>query len=251
MQGFIYLHRKILKWEWYDDANTMRVFLHLLLTANHIKKRWRGIDIKRGQVVIGRKKLASTLKLTEREIRTSLKRLKSTNELTIKTTNKFSVVSIAEYESYQVYEKKTTSKTTSQVPTNDQQTTTTNNDNNDNKNNKKETFEIPEWINVNDWNDFLKMRSSKPGVKNTEFALSRIIAKLDRMRQSGNDPNIGLQESIMNNWTGVFEPKQQKGKVNGKTGDELLREIRERRLASGGNKAANSELAKLCSETEA
>ena len=32
--GFIKLHRKILKWEWYDEPNTMRLFIHLLLTAS-------------------------------------------------------------------------------------------------------------------------------------------------------------------------------------------------------------------------
>ena len=33
MSGWIKLHRKITEWEWYSDANTFRVFMHLLLTA--------------------------------------------------------------------------------------------------------------------------------------------------------------------------------------------------------------------------
>lgn len=32
--GFILLHRSILRWEWYGDLNTARLFIHLLLTVN-------------------------------------------------------------------------------------------------------------------------------------------------------------------------------------------------------------------------
>jgi len=56
--GFIKLHRKIIEWEWYDDINTKCLFLHLLLTCNFEDKKWRGIDIKRGQIVTGRNRLA-------------------------------------------------------------------------------------------------------------------------------------------------------------------------------------------------
>ena len=48
-QGWIKLHRKFLKWEWYDDINTSRFFLHCLFRANHKDKKWRGTMIKRGQ----------------------------------------------------------------------------------------------------------------------------------------------------------------------------------------------------------
>jgi hypothetical protein len=33
--GYIKLYRSLLKWEWYDDSNVFRVFMHLLLTANY------------------------------------------------------------------------------------------------------------------------------------------------------------------------------------------------------------------------
>lgn len=38
MEGWISLYRKILNWEWYSDANTFRLFIHLLLQANHEEK---------------------------------------------------------------------------------------------------------------------------------------------------------------------------------------------------------------------
>ncbi len=144
-KGFVVLHRKITEWEWYSDTNTFRVFLHLLLTANHKPSKFRGFEVGRGQIIIGRKALAESLNLTEREVRTAIEHLKTTGELTIKTTNRFSIATLTKYGVYQDKKPKTTSQTTSQTtdkrPTNDQQTTTSkqcNNINNINNKNKGE-----------------------------------------------------------------------------------------------------------------
>jgi len=102
--GWIKLHRKITQWEWYDDANTMRLFIHLLLSANHNTTNWHGITINRAQILTGRLKLAQTLRTTERKITTSLNKLKATNEIDIKTTNKYSIITICNYDSYQCLE---------------------------------------------------------------------------------------------------------------------------------------------------
>ncbi|MCK3686163.1 hypothetical protein [Maribellus sp. YY47] len=91
----------MIDWEWYTEPNTFRVFTHLLLQANFEPQKWKGIDLLPGQLIIGRKQLADELKLSERQIRTSLNRLKSTNELTIKTTNRFSIVTICKWSQYQ------------------------------------------------------------------------------------------------------------------------------------------------------
>lgn len=134
--GFITLHRKIIKWEWYDDANTFRLFIHLLLNANHAPKKWHGNIIERGQIIVGRINLSKELGLSEQQIRTSLNKLKSTSEITIKTTNRFSLVTLIKYSDYQDKKVKSTSKTTSHItnkqPTDNQQITTNNNVNNDN-----------------------------------------------------------------------------------------------------------------------
>lgn len=131
--GFITLHRKITEWEWYTDGNTMRLFIHLLLKANHEDKKWRGVDVKRGQLITGRKALAKELKLSEQQIRTSMNKLKSTNEITIKPTNKFTVVTLVNYSVYQSSKKqKQPTKQPMNDPTGNQQVTTNNNDNNNN-----------------------------------------------------------------------------------------------------------------------
>jgi hypothetical protein len=96
--GWIKLHRKITKWEWYGDPFTSRIFFHLLVCANHADGKWRGTVVKRGQIITGYKSLSKTLGISVRSVRTSFKRLISTGEVTIETTNKFSVVTLVNYE---------------------------------------------------------------------------------------------------------------------------------------------------------
>ena len=113
--GYIKIFRKMTGWGWYKDANTMRVFLHLLLTANYKESEYMGVKILPGQVVIGRKALAEALDISERKVRTALSHLKSTNEVTIKVTNKFSVATIVNWEMYQLGNEEVTNKSTNKV----------------------------------------------------------------------------------------------------------------------------------------
>lgn len=113
--GFITIHRKITEWEWYTDGNTLRLFMHLLLNANHKPKRWKGVEVNRGQLITGRKTLAEELRLSEQQIRTSINKLKSTNEITTQPTNKFTLVTIVNYDNYQSKEKEATNKPTNKL----------------------------------------------------------------------------------------------------------------------------------------
>ena len=92
--GFVAFPRGLTAWEWYDDPNTCRLFFHLLLTANWEPKNWHGIVVSPGSRVASVKKLAEETGLTIKNVRTSLEKLKTTNYLAIKTTNKYSVISI-------------------------------------------------------------------------------------------------------------------------------------------------------------
>jgi len=137
VNGFIAIHRKIMKWEWYNDSTMVHFFLHLLLSANHAEGRFQGILIKRGQLITGRKKLARDTGISEQSIRTCIKRLKSTREITIVPTNHNSLITICNYETYALKENFSTNKSTmfltSDQPATNQQLTTNNKNNKNNK----------------------------------------------------------------------------------------------------------------------
>lgn len=105
MEGWIKIHRKILTWEWYQSSDMVHLFLHLILSANRDDRLWQGIKVKRGQVVTGRCSLSRELGISEQKIRSCINRLKSTSEITSKSTNKYSIITICNYEDYQENEK--------------------------------------------------------------------------------------------------------------------------------------------------
>ena len=99
--GFIVLHRQILDWEWYQNANTFRLFVHLLLKANYEDGRFEGMVIKRGQLVTSLPSLSSEIQQSIQQVRTSLEHLKSTGEITASLHPKFQVITIVNYDRYQ------------------------------------------------------------------------------------------------------------------------------------------------------
>ena len=99
--SFIKLDRRITEWEWFTDANTLKLWIYLLVNAQYQDGSYKGIEIKRGQLVTGRKKLAEQLEMSEQQIRTCLDHLQATNEITIKPTNKYSLITIVKYGFYQ------------------------------------------------------------------------------------------------------------------------------------------------------
>ena len=106
-QGWIKLHRGFTDWEWYQDANATRLFLHLLLTANH----------------------------------------KQAENVTIESTNRFTLITVCNYDTYQSEEdainQPDNQRVTSKEPTDNKRITTNKNDKNkENEENEKKTTSV-------------------------------------------------------------------------------------------------------------
>lgn len=92
--GFVKLKRTFLDWEWYQDNNTSRVMIHLLLKSNYTVKQWQGNTINPGEFITSTGNLSKELRLTVNEIRTCLKKLEKTNYISTLGTNKFTKIKI-------------------------------------------------------------------------------------------------------------------------------------------------------------
>lgn len=99
--NWIKLFSKFMNWEWYKDQNTKSLFIHCLLKANWKDGRFEGVEIKRGSFATSLNTLQKELGLSKQEVRTAIKHLISTQELTQATYPKFSVITIVNYEIYQ------------------------------------------------------------------------------------------------------------------------------------------------------
>lgn len=98
---YVKISRKILEWEWYTDVNTKVLFFHILLKANWKNGRFQGLDIPRGSFVTSYQSLADETGLTVMNVRTAIKHLKLTQEITVNQHSKFSVITVKNYAAYQ------------------------------------------------------------------------------------------------------------------------------------------------------
>jgi hypothetical protein len=135
--GWIKLHRNLLRWEWYDDIPTKTVFLHLLLTVNYEPSKYRGHDIPAGSGVYGRKKLAEQTCLSPQQVRTALNKLEQTDEITIQSTNQFSIISMTSWDRYQHEQPTDNKRITNEQQTSNKRITTSKERNNIRNKNKE------------------------------------------------------------------------------------------------------------------
>lgn len=116
--GFIKIYRSIESWDWWEDLNTFRLFMVLLINANWKTKKWRGKKIKRGQLWTSIESLSEKSGLTPMQVRTSLEKLMKTNEITNKSTNEGRLITVVNYDFYQSNEGDITSDLTSNLTSN-------------------------------------------------------------------------------------------------------------------------------------
>jgi hypothetical protein len=157
-RGFIQLHRKLLENPIFKKPGLLQLFIYCLLKANHKENEFifndELVKIGRGSFLTGRKILSKELKCNESTIYKRLHILEIMQYLKISSTNKFSIITIPNYDKYQsdlkrfregktqfrnnknksksIENTKLKRMTSKKVTTKEQQSNTNNNDNNDN-----------------------------------------------------------------------------------------------------------------------
>jgi hypothetical protein len=129
MGGWVKIHRRILEWQWATSPSHMALFLQILLRANYRLTVWRREVVLPGQLLTGRKQLAAWSGLTESQVRTVLKDLIFSQEISQVSTKKYSIITIAKWEEYQ----ELADNLANRSPTDRQQIATSKNYNNSKK----------------------------------------------------------------------------------------------------------------------
>ena len=206
MEGYIKLYRQIMKWEWYDDANTFRLFIHLLLKANYEDAQWRGLAIKRGQLFTSIGHLSHELKISDKAVRIALDKLIKTKEVASKGASNGTMITICKYDSYQLSfntEGQTEGQTRGKRGA-------TNNKNNNNKEKKNKEIDLSflqkDFIPIVE--KWLFYKKEKKQEYKGQTSINTFCKKL--IEYSNGDAIIAeaiIEQSIANNWAGIFELK--------------------------------------------
>jgi hypothetical protein len=189
------IHRQILDWEWYSDTNAFRLFMHLILKANHKEKKFKGLVLNAGSVVTSRDILSIEIGLSVQQIRTALNKLKLTNEITIKSNSQGTVIEIVNYSKYQLL----TNEITNEQPINNHQITTNKNDNKER--NTKYSFLASLLDNGFDEKlsrEWMEVRKQKKAV-NTQTAFDDFMTQV---KKHGGDRNKILRKCVERSWKG-------------------------------------------------
>ena len=105
MNGYIKVFRSLLDNTVFDNANLLKVWMWCLLSASYVPHEEmvgsQKVDLQAGQFVFGRRSAASFLKLNESLFYRLIKRLESENKIELKSNNKFTLVSVINWEFYQ------------------------------------------------------------------------------------------------------------------------------------------------------
>lgn len=122
------MYRKLLSWEWYTESEMVHLFIHCVLKANFKSKIWRGVEVKRGQFITGLDVLSNETGISVQTLRTCLRRMEG-KELASRSTNKYRVITVINYEAYQTDQQasqQASQQATNKQPTSNQQATNSN-----------------------------------------------------------------------------------------------------------------------------
>lgn len=124
MTGWIKINRDLMKHWCASDPNFLAVWLHLLSTANFENKKAlinsRVVSVKRGQLIYGREAFSLRCGVSVAKLRRIMVILDKEGMINQQKTNKYTMISITNYDQYQSVNQQKTNK----QPTNNQQTTT-------------------------------------------------------------------------------------------------------------------------------
>jgi len=125
--GWIALHRKIYNSDDFKNQMEVAVFLYLVAMASYqptkVIYRKKIIFLKRGDVSIAYRDLAKKFNISNQNIKTIIKNLKASGNLTQTLTKNLSVYSIVKYNKYQDIEPVPNQKLTDRTTTNTTNTT--------------------------------------------------------------------------------------------------------------------------------
>jgi len=198
----------------FHNLELLQLMIYLLLNAyfkdSKILDGDKELIIKKGSFATGRKKIAEELKVNESTLYKRLKKLEKLRFCNIESNNRFSIITVINWELYQLEDEESNSDCNNKVTTEEQQS---NNKVTQKKNvkNVKKVEECKEVkiktaieIAIDNFKDFRK-KIKKPM---TDRAVELLLINLDKLATDDETKIKILDQSILNSWQGVFALKE-------------------------------------------
>ena len=202
MDGWIKLHRKLLDNPVFQNEKLLKMFVWCLLKAAHEGYTQlvglQVVEVGKSQFIYGRNKASIELKMKPSSVHKLLKKLQELKIIDVKSNNKFSLVTIVNWELYQSKEKKVTAEEqqrNNNVTTKEQQSNTNKkvknlkNDKNDKKV-KKSTYAENVTMLPDEYEKLLK--------EHGESKTKRMIEILDNYKGANNKKYASDYRAILN-----------------------------------------------------
>jgi hypothetical protein len=187
MQGWISLHRKILDNPIVcKNSDYFSVWCYLLLKATHKERevlfKNEVITLKKGQLITGRKSIASKFNITESKVQRILKRLEIEQQIEQQTSTKNRLITVLNWEDYQESEQQIEQQVNNKRTTSEQQVNTNNSDNNNNNDNK----DIKDNCHNKVGDAAVKFDINSFEIQLTDYLISKIKEELPNARTPNN-----------------------------------------------------------------
>jgi hypothetical protein len=215
----------------FQNAQLWQFATYCLLKATHkpIKQivGRQVVELAPGQFIMTVDSAVKELLSTPHKIRVCIKNLKKIGFVTNKSTNKYTIISVVNWNTYQGGEKEKTAETANKQQTNNKQTTnklipTIYNKNIKNIKKERERKKKPAalkftpptgsdlkkinpWLNATAWDEFIEHRNDKGARLNSMLGVTKNLNVLSSYNEADQQKVVDL--TIANNWTGLFPLK--------------------------------------------
>jgi hypothetical protein len=141
LDGYVSLWRKSINSRVFKNEGLWKVWTWCLMKANH-EEKWISLKtgkgvievfVKPGQFVFGRYSASAELAMNPNTTWKRMQKLKNLQNINIESNSQYSIITIVNWDTYQVEPKKSNSKSNRQVTGKCLSSNTNNNDNNENK----------------------------------------------------------------------------------------------------------------------
>ena len=92
--GFAKFPREIVEREWFGDNATLTVYVFLLCGAVFSDIEYAGRTLRKGQYITSNRQLSEKCQLGIQQVKTALKHLKATRDITVEPGTKFSIITV-------------------------------------------------------------------------------------------------------------------------------------------------------------